>query len=238
MRESQTLDPVTSEVTTTREIVDNPTGGTLDEIHVTVRDSGPGLEKEMLDRLFQPFTQGDGSFSRKAGGAGLGLSISKQLVTLLGGSIWLDSSTPSGSSFNFTIVGTRVDETPDDVSPTSSNPNFLSLRRPSIGLPLPVSVMETSPPPSPSSSTDTQSIEERASPLSEQSPNAPSPISPPIEASESNPVIALPRKPSNEVNSGHNAPAGTKQSSVSDDDPPPPWILGTLTLSSRFGIRP
>jgi len=72
------------------------------ELHFSVSDTGVGIPPEKQEAVFAPFTQADGSVTRKAGGTGLGLTICTQLVALMGGRVWLESKIGEGSTFHFT----------------------------------------------------------------------------------------------------------------------------------------
>lgn len=79
------------------------------EIEFVVKDTGIGIPKEKMDKLFKPFSQLDSSMTRKYGGTGLGLAICKTLVELMGGTIRVDEDAEEGATFVFTIVAPRID---------------------------------------------------------------------------------------------------------------------------------
>jgi signal transduction histidine kinase/CheY-like chemotaxis protein/HPt (histidine-containing phosphotransfer) domain-containing protein len=77
--------------------------GRLPNFKFTVKDSGIGIAKDKLGTVFEAFSQGDSSITRRFGGTGLGLSISSRLVEALGGTISVDSSPGQGSEFVFCV---------------------------------------------------------------------------------------------------------------------------------------
>ncbi len=83
-------------------VENSPEGTTPGLLQFSVSDTGIGIPEDKFETIFDVFTQADSSTTRKYGGSGLGLSISRKLVELMGGCIWLKSEVGKGSTFYFT----------------------------------------------------------------------------------------------------------------------------------------
>ncbi len=79
-----------------------------DDIRFTVKDTGIGISKENHEKIFERFYQVDSSYSRKAGGTGLGLALCKEFITMLGGKIWMNSEPDKGSEFHLSLPAKKV----------------------------------------------------------------------------------------------------------------------------------
>ena len=94
------------------------------KLHFSVRDSGIGMDADALDRLFKPFSQADDSITRKFGGTGLGLVISRELIEAMGGTIQVESALGAGTCFWFWLPFTEAPALPPVPAPptTAVNP--------------------------------------------------------------------------------------------------------------------
>lgn len=87
-----------------------------DVLEYSVKDTGIGIEPSHFETIFDPFRQIDGSATRKYGGTGLGLAVTKKLVELLGGRIWVESELGKGSTFKFNLPAKFRGGTPSVLS--------------------------------------------------------------------------------------------------------------------------
>ena len=92
-------------------------------LHFFVQDTGIGIQADHLENLFEPFHQADTSITKNYGGTGLGLTICKQLIELMNGKIWVDSTFGKGTTFHFTAVfaynsnHAQLEQLPKDIKP-------------------------------------------------------------------------------------------------------------------------
>ncbi|MBF0190975.1 MAG: response regulator [Magnetococcales bacterium] len=107
-------------------------------LHIDVADTGIGIPEDKLNIIFKEFTQVDDSTSRKYGGTGLGLGISKHLVQMMNGQIWVESVLGQGSTFHFTVRlslssqphtrGCRSEHEDRGSAPRQTNPTLAGVR--------------------------------------------------------------------------------------------------------------
>ena len=95
---------------------DEPLRDGVNAVRFDVVDTGVGIPKEMLARLFEPFEQADASISRRFGGTGLGLTITRRLVEAMGGKVSVESELGAGSRFSFVIPCVPAPPAEDDPS--------------------------------------------------------------------------------------------------------------------------
>ncbi|HUU98125.1 MAG TPA: ATP-binding protein [Phycisphaerae bacterium] len=106
---------------------EDATAGAEPRLQFEVVDTGPGLSQEEIDRVFQPFTQADETMTRKFGGTGLGLPISRRLAVMLSGEVTVDSKLGQGSTFRLTIAtgplaSVEMVRRIDELQPTEPEP--------------------------------------------------------------------------------------------------------------------
>ncbi len=97
-----------------------------------VRDTGIGMDEDQIERIFRPFSQGDSAVTRKYGGTGLGLTITKEYIKLMGGTLEVESRKGEGTTFRFTLP---LNELPNDKPDLKHAFDDLKLCRPRMETP-------------------------------------------------------------------------------------------------------
>ncbi|MDR1816572.1 MAG: response regulator [Clostridiales Family XIII bacterium] len=97
-------------------------------LRVSIKDNGIGITPEQQSRLFIAFQQADADTTRKYGGTGLGLTISRRIVEMMGGRIWVESEYGKGSTFSFTVHLVRVPEAAAPAQPEAKAEADITLR--------------------------------------------------------------------------------------------------------------
>jgi len=108
----------TGEVVVKTTVEDHGDGFT--RVHVCVSDTGIGIPKERHEAIFSAFVQADNSTTRRYGGTGLGLTISRRLIEMMGGRIWVESEPGKGSRFQFALSLARPEAATPDMQPPES----------------------------------------------------------------------------------------------------------------------
>lgn len=110
------------------------------QLEFTLRDTGIGIEPEAIARLFRPFSQADGSITRRYGGTGLGLAICRQLCELMGGEITVESELGIGTTFKFSISFQAVNPSLNNLKTITTQPfqhaESYSSQQSDLGMPL------------------------------------------------------------------------------------------------------
>jgi len=100
-------------------------------LEFAIQDTGPGIPADKLTMIFDPFTQVDGSVTRRHGGTGLGLAIARQLVDMFGGEIWVESEIGQGSTFHFTAMFDQPDGLDKQALPGTESASYSGVQEPS-----------------------------------------------------------------------------------------------------------
>ncbi len=117
--------PEGGRITVLAEKIASPEEDEGELIKITVQDTGHGISKEDMTKLFQPFQQLDATYTKKHQGTGLGLALSKKIVLLHSGEIWLESESEKGSRFIFTVPCESLRERDDKSEPKISDNHLI-----------------------------------------------------------------------------------------------------------------